>query len=243
MSQPHNLNEFVVRTPTTYTTAGGQLINQQAYYRFHGHGGTLPLLQHSHLLAGAAHNNSNGTPVGEPLTMAEIAPGGSLESTSNEFYSITSSAYSPGQPTLLHQPTADLMTNAFTYNVATSGDGSLYPISTELLTISGGNANGRNYSELSAASGGPASQPAHVTLGGTMMGCIDSLSSTSASDKTLEVDEEWRLPKPMPPHQHQILVGSHHASFSAVPTSQAYVTYGNIRSTEVCKCLTIIFLI
>lgn len=184
----------------------------------------------------AMTNGGNGTPLGESLAMTEMAP------TGNEFYSITGSAYSPGQPTLLHQPTADLMSNVpFTYNVATSSDGSLYPISTELLTISSGGAGagatGRNYSELSAASGGSVPQPTHVALGGTMLGCIDSLSSTSASDKTLEVDDEWHRPKPPPPPPpHPILVGSHPVNYSAVPTSQPYLAYGNLRSNEVSNC-------
>ena len=115
------------------------------------------------------------------------------------------------------------MTNAFTYNVNSSTATGFYPISTNLVTIAGSNSNQahRTYTEV----GAPTEMTHHVTTLGPIVGCIDSLSS-STSDKTAEVDDEWHLPKH---HTHSMLIPRN----GPLPhqLQQPYMAY--VRSNEV----------
>lgn len=218
----HSIDGYIVRSP--YSTDQQQQLNHtQAYYRLQPHSGAIPLLQHSH---GLLSNASPATPASDSLTLTEMSLVNShLEP--NSYYSSTNPNYPPDPSTILHQAQhvpSDLMTNAFTYNVTTSSAPTgLYPISSDLVAFTAANTNPRTYTEI----GSTTDMSHHVAALGPMVGCIDSLSS-STSDKTAELDEEWHLPKH---HGHSLLLGRNGA---LVPPSQPYLTY--VRSNEV-SCL------
>ena len=215
-STMHSIDGYILRSPFSSAQQQQQPQMNHAYYRFQPHSAAsaIPLLQHSHgLLASAS------TPVSESLALSIV--NSHLEP--NSYYSSSpNGTYSSNPNTILHhshQASSDLMTNAFTYNVAASSSSTgLYPIS-DLVTISGTNSSQRTYTEI----GSSAEMTHHVTPLGPMLGCIDSMSS-STSDKTAEVDEEWNLPK-----HHSLLLGRNCPL--GQQAQQPYMTY--VRSNEV----------
>ncbi|KAJ6222750.1 hypothetical protein RDWZM_001295, partial [Blomia tropicalis] len=226
-STMQSIDEYILRT-SQYNSTGGQI--NQTYYRFQPHSGTLPLLQHPH---GIISNHTSN-----PSTMTEMSIVNNHHShhqaqqqqqqhlDSNSYYSSSNPNYPPDPSAILHhsqQPSSDLMTNAFTYNVNTSTG--IYPISSDLVPslsnngISNQTSQQRTYTEISNAD-----MSHHVTALGPMVGCIDSVSS-STSDKTVEVDDEWHVPKQ---HSHPLIIG-HNGSHQSQPPYMSYV-----RSNDSC---------
>lgn len=242
----HSIDEYILRSQYP----GGQgALNSHTYYRFQPHSGTLPLLQqHSHALQ-LSTGNTNGT---DSMALTEMSLVNSGQMEANSYYSASNPTYPPDPSAILHHsqhPPSDLMTNAFTYNVNTSSASTgLYPISSDLVAIANSNSthhqhqhqhqnqhqhqhqHQRTYTEIGQCnSGGGATELAHhVTTLGPMVGhCLDSLSS-STSDKTAEVEDEWHLPK----HHTMMLTRNGPLPHSHSQSSQQpYMSY--VRSNEV----------
>lgn len=245
-STMHSIDEYVLRSQYS----GGQgPVNSHTYYRFQPHSGTL-LHQHSHALQ-LTGGNTNAS---DSLALTEMSLVNSGQMETNSYYSASNPTYPPDPSAILHHaqhPPSDLMTNAFTYNVNTSSASSgLYPISTDLVAIANSSSNHhhqhqhqhqhqnqhqhqhqqqqhRTYTEIGQCNPG-ATDLAHVTTLGPMVGhCLDSLSS-STSDKTAEVDDEWHLPK----HHTMMLTRNGPLPHSHSQSSQQpYMSY--VRSNEV----------
>lgn len=220
-STMHSIDDYILRSQPY---PANQPLNH-TYYRFQPHSGALPLLQHSHELMTATNSNP---PVSESLALTEMSLV-NRQFEANGYYSARNSAYPPDPSSIVHhsqQSSSDIMTNAFTYNVNSSSSATgLYPITTDLVTISSGNPNQRTYTEIGATMG---DLPHHVTTLGPMVGCIDSLSS-STSEKTVDVEDEWHLPK------HSMI--NDRTSPLTQQQSQPYLAY--VRSNEVCNASTI----
>lgn len=248
-STMHSIDEYILRSQYT----GGQgPVNSHTYYRFQPHSGTMPLLQeHSHglQLTGGNTNASDSL----ALTEMSLVNSGQMEAA-NSYYSASNPTYPPDPSAILHHsqhPPSDLMTNAFTYNVNTSSASTgLYPISTDLVAIANSNSNQhqhqnhqhphqhqhqhqnhqqqhqRTYTEIGQCNPGASDLAHHVTTLGPMVShCLDSLSS-STSDKTAEVDDEWHLPK-----HHTMMLTRNGPLPHSQPSQQPYMTY--VRSNEV----------
>lgn len=203
-----SVNDYLMRSSQypPHSNTGNQ-VNTSSYYRYQA-GGTQPLLQHSH---GLLANSS--TPTSDSMGLTEMSIVNS-HMEPNNYYSTTNASYGPDQNALLRHgpppPTSDLMTNAFTYNVNTSGANRMYPVSGDFVTLNATSSNGRTYTEVCATD----ELSHHVAALGPMVNCIDSLSS-STSDKTAEVDDEWRILK------HHPLAASRNAQTSHMP----YIPY------------------
>ncbi|KAH7642122.1 hypothetical protein HUG17_5167 [Dermatophagoides farinae] len=158
-----SMNQFLISSPYSSESP----MNQTATffeYQTHGMNGSNVNLQ-----------ESNSTPMAEISSVIN-------KPQSNPYYMTTSANTEFIPQSLIHNPrystgSSDLMTNAFTYNVATTGTNAIYPIANDIVKISSITCP-YNQTITTASRRVPLLRPI----------AIESISS-STSDRT--IDDEW----------------------------------------------------
>lgn len=214
-----SLNEYLLR-PSSQSYQLSQ--PYQHPYRYSGHTGTLPLLHHQHQTSSLDTTGAN-TSASDSTALTEM----SLVNSGHLDTSYYPTRYSPdvSDTGILHHqrpPPSDLMTNAFTYNVsaAPTSTSAFYPITSAADMVPMGSSS--NDGQVSRAYAEVGATGHHVATLGTVIGCIDSVSS-STSDKTAEIDEAEWLSRHQ--HHHHHLIGRPVFGQQGAPPPGPYLAY------------------